>query len=397
MTLPAFSMAYPSLAGDKLLDVLRLIRTQNVGPVTFFQLMRRFGNAGDALAALPGLSIRGGRSKALSAFSKDEAEKEIVASEKFGATMIMYGAPDYPPLLTTIPDPPPVISVLGHTQLWRKDCVGMVGARNASASGCQFAQRLAKDLGDAGLSVVSGLARGIDTFAHKGSFKTGTVAVIAGGIDNIYPPENEALYAQIRENGAIISEQPFGLLPFAGSFPGRNRIIAGMSLGSVVVEASPKSGSLITARLALEYNREVFAVPGSPLDPRSKGCNQLLKQGAIMVESASDILGGIGHLRGQDLQETPNTLYNVDSPVYEEHGLAMARDAIVENLCLSPVSVDGLIERCGISPSNALLILLELELAGRIYRNYDGTMTITHAPAETSHKSMETLHKSMET
>ena len=370
--LPAFSMQHKSLAGEKLIDVLRLIRTQNVGPVTFFQLMRRFGTAAKALEALPELSIRGGRKNALVVYDKNDGEKEITLTEKFGARLIMYGEADYPAILHSIPDAPPVISVLGHAHIWKKDCIGMVGARNASAAGCQFAAKLAKDLGDAGITVVSGLARGIDTFAHKGSLASGTVGVIAGGIDNIYPPENELLYAQIRDSGAIISEQPFGLAPFAGSFPGRNRIIAGMSLGSVVVEASPKSGSLITARLALEYNREVFAVPGSPLDPRSKGCNQLLKQGAIMVEGVSDILQGISHLHNAALGEMPKQNYETPQIDADESALQHARQIILEKLSLTPVSMDELVAQCNLPAQTVLTVLLELELAGKLRRSSGG-------------------------
>ncbi len=383
MMLPAFSMQHKSLAGEKLIDVLRLIRTQNVGPVTFFQLMRRFGTAAKALEVLPELSIRGGRKNPLVAYNKSDAEKEIALTEKFGARLIMYGEADYPAILHSIPDAPPVISVLGHAHIWKKDCIGMVGARNASAAGCQFAAKLAKDLGSAGITVVSGLARGIDTFAHKGSLASGTVGVIAGGIDNIYPPENESLYAQIRESGSIISEQPFGLAPFAGSFPGRNRIIAGMSLGSVVVEASPKSGSLITARLALEYNREVFAVPGSPLDPRSKGCNQLLKQGAVMVETASDILQGINHLRNAALGEMPKAQFELPQTTDDISELEQARRAIIEKLSLTPVCMDELAAQCNLPAQTVLTVLLELELAGHLRRSSGGKVTATNTPSET--------------
>lgn len=363
-------MAYPGLADENPVDALRLIRTPNVGPVTFFQLLRRFGTAADALAALPTLSVKGGRRAPLAAISTAEAEKEIEAAEKFGARLILYGAPDYPKWLTGIADPPPVITVLGHPHLWqKKECIAMVGARNASATGCQFAQRLARELGDAGFTVVSGLARGIDSFVHKGSLATGTVAVIAGGIDNIYPPENQMLYTQIKESGAIISEQPFSALPFSGAFPGRNRIIAGMSLGTVVVEASPKSGSLITARFAVENDREVFAVPGSPLDPRSRGCNYLIKQGANMVEGAGDILQGIAHLRGQAMQEAdaPEYAAPAAAPVSDSE-LDNARHLILEKLSITAVSLDELIEQCGIAASAALTVVLELELAGRIRR-----------------------------
>lgn len=370
MTMRHFAMQYPSLAADNPLDVLRLIRTNNVGPITFFQLIQRFGTAAEALKALPELSLRGGRYKALSACASSDAAKEIDAVRKFGARMILYGAPDYPRMLHAISDPPPILTVLGSPHLWQqKDAIAMVGARNASAAGCQFAAQLARQLGDGGLIVASGLARGIDSFVHKGSLTTGTVAVIAGGIDTIYPPENEALYQQIRDQGAIISEQPFGMAPFSGSFPGRNRIIAGMSLGTVVVEASPKSGSLITARFAMENNREVFAVPGSPLDPRSRGCNQLLRQGAAMVESASDVIHGIAHLRNASLGENPPMRYTPASAAISDSELNNARQQLIEKLGATPVSVDELIDQCQTSAGCVLTVLLELELAGKLRRS----------------------------
>jgi DNA processing protein len=364
-------MNYKSLAHENLIDVLRLIRTQNVGPITFFQLMRRFDSAAEALEALPTMSLRGGRLKALTPISKAEAKKEIDAAENFGAKMILYGAADYPKWLLSIVDAPPILTVSGHTHLWqKKDCIAMVGARNASAVGCQFAQRLARELGENGLIVVSGLARGIDTFVHKGSLAHGTVGVIAGGIDNIYPPENAILFQQMRESGAVISEQPFGALPFSGAFPGRNRIIAGMTLGTVVVEASPKSGSLITARFANENGRDVFAVPGSPLDARAKGCNQLIRQGATMVENVDDILQGIARLRGLAMEEVNSPDYTgAPTESLNESELETARAAIIEKLGVVAVSVDELIAQCNVSASAALTILLELELAGKIRRS----------------------------
>jgi DNA processing protein len=365
-------MTLPSLANENLLDVLQLIRTLNVGPITFFDLIKRFGTAKKALAALPELSRRGGSKIGLVPFLREMAEKEFAACEKFGAQMIMYGSPDYPALLLNIPDPPPVITVRGDMKIWQdKTIVAMVGARNASAAGCQLAQKLAKELGQKDTIVISGLARGIDTYAHKGSLNSGTIAVIAGGIDNIYPPENAQLYQQIFEQGAVISEQPFGSVPFAGSFPGRNRIIAGISMGTVVVEAAPKSGSLITARFAMENNREVFAVPGSPLDPRSKGCNQLIKQGAIMAESAEDILDGIAHMRGLKFFEMPPAKYaNVPavSSVREDE-LAELRTKVLDKLSAYAVAIDELIEQCDSSAAAMQIVLLELELAGRAKRS----------------------------
>ena len=376
-----YPMQHPSLAKENFVDVLRLVRTLNVGPITFFYLIQRFGTAAEALAALPDLSMRGGRKNPLTACPRDIVLKEMEMTAKFGGQFVMYGSPQYPALLHNICDAPPIITVLGHAHLWQqKDVVAIVGSRNASANGCQFAQRLAKELGENGLSVSSGLARGIDTYAHKGSLASGTIGVIAGGIDNIYPPENEMLYKQLRESGAIISEQPFGGLPYSGAFPGRNRIIAGMSLGTVVVEASPKSGSLITARFAVENNREVFAVPGSPLDPRSKGCNQLIKQGATMVESVGDILAGLTHLRHKKLKEADSKPYLQNSEIAKvsDAEVEQMRQSIINKLGLTAVSVDELIEQCGTTAPVVLTVLLELELAGRLRRSSGNKVYLTH-------------------
>ncbi len=364
-------MNFPSLAEENLLDVLQLIRTLNVGPITFFNLIQRFGTAKKALAALPELSRRGGSKIGLVPFLREMAEKEIENCYKFGAKMAMYGSPDYPELLLNIPDPPPVITIRGDTGFWKnKTLIAMVGARNSSAGGCQLAQKIAKELGDKEVVVVSGLARGIDSFVHKGALATGTVGVIAGGIDNVYPPENSGLYQQVFEQGAVISEQPFGGLPYAGSFPSRNRIIAGMSAGTVVVEAAIKSGSLITARLALENGREVMAIPGTPLDPRSKGCNQLIKQGATMVESANDILEVIANIRRMKLFETQASLYaNIPPAAYvDESELLELRKKIIDKLSAYAVAIDELIEQCDTSAAAMQIILLELELAGKARR-----------------------------
>lgn len=375
MSLPAFAMQHASLAGDKLEDVLQLIRTQNVGPVTFFQLIARYGSAAEALRALPELSKRGGRKKPLVAAPRTKIEKEIARTQKFGAKLVMYGEADYPPLLHSIEDPPPVLALHGNAALLKRDAVGMVGARNASAHGCQFAQRLARELVRSQLVVTSGLARGIDSFAHKGALEGGTVGVIAGGIDTIYPPENKPLYKAMAEQGLIISEQPLGQLPFAGSFPGRNRIIAGMSLATVVVEAAPKSGSLITARLAGEYNREVLAVPGSPMDPRSRGCNWLLKQGAMMAESAADVTEAISHLRHAKLGERTAMQYETQPAASSD--VEKARALIQKMLGVTPVSVDTLAEQTNMPAAAMMAALLELELAGIIQRHAGGMVTIT--------------------
>ncbi len=365
-----FTASKPSLAHMPVLDILRLIRSTNVGAVTFFQLIERYGTAAKALEQLPELSARGGRKQPLVPYPKSQAETEIEKVATHGARMVAYGSADYPRLLMTIDDPPPLLTIMGHAHWWSgNQLVAMVGARNASANGCNFAGTLARELGEHGLVVVSGLARGIDTFAHKGALKSGTVAVVAGGIDQIYPPENKQLFAEIAERGAIISEQPFGQAPFHSSFPSRNRIIAGMTLGTVVVEAALKSGSLITARNALDYHREVFAVPGSPMDPRAKGCNQLIRDGATMVESAHDVINQLHHIPAATLNETSTVTYTPQIIEPNEAELHVARASIIEKLGINPVSVDELLSQCHVSLGVALTIMLELELAGRLTRH----------------------------
>lgn len=373
------------LTHDNLIDILRLLRTPTIGPVTFFSLLRRFGTAASALEALPELAHRGGRKQALTLATPQQAQAEIEATEKFGARLVVYGAPDYPALLLNVPDAPPVITVHGNTGMWQnRDTIAIVGARNASAHGCQFAGILSRDLGQQSFTTISGLARGIDAYAHKGSLPTGTVAVIAGGIDTIYPPQNEKLYAQLRESGAIISEQAFGALPFAGSFPGRNRIIAGMSLGTVVVEAAPRSGSLITARYASDYGREVFAVPGSPLDPRAKGCNQLLKEGATMVESAQDIINALSPFRKiPQVEEAPATFTQPEKTLpANDADMHEIRRQLLDKLGTTAVSVDELIEQCDTSAQGVLTILLELELAGKLKRTAGNKVSLTPSMEE---------------
>ncbi len=371
-------MQYPSLANDSLVDILRLIRTPNVGPITFFQLIMRFGSASEALAALPNLSIRGGRKQALKIPSKNEAEQEIEAVEKFGARFVRYGEADYPTLLQYISDAPPLLCIKGKIEAYKNHpMVAMVGSRNASANSCQFAQKLAREVGSSGINVVSGLARGIDSFAHKGALAKGTIAVIAGGIDNIYPPENAALYSEIQQNGVVISEQPFGQIPFAGAFPSRNRIIAGMSHATLVVEASPKSGSLITARLALEYNRELMAVPGSPLDPRAKGCNQLIKQGAHVAEEAADIVQVVNAGKMQLSLREP-TPASFAAATISETEVANAHNILLNKLSPSAVSIDELVEQCDLSVAVVQAALLELELAGKIRRVVGGKVALVY-------------------
>lgn len=352
------------------LDWLRLIRAENVGPRTFRSLINEFGTAARALAHLPDLARRGGRS-VLNIPGEDEARAEMAAAARVGVRFIALGEHDYPPLLRETGDAPPLLAVRGQADALTRPAVAIVGSRNASAAGSRFASVLARDLGEAGFVVVSGLARGIDSAAHRASVESGTIAVLAGGADRIYPPENTELASRIVENGATVSEMPMNWEPRARDFPRRNRIIAGMALGVVVVEAAERSGSLITARLANEIGREVFAVPGSPVDPRSTGTNRLIRDGATLVTSVADIVEVLAPIMGrndpgQGWREPPA----VDPPSAEP-GLAgdELRSRVVELLSPTPVSIDEL-ARAARAPAGAIhTVLLELELAGRIERH----------------------------
>ncbi len=282
-----------ALSAAQRLDWLRLIRSENVGPRTFRTLINHYGGAQAALSALPALARRGGKTS-VRICSEAEAERELKEAERIGVRFVALGEAEYPAALQTIYDPPPLLAVRGRTPIFMDPIVSMVGARNASAVGIKFAEKLARDLGEAGFVVASGLARGIDAAAHRSTLTTGTIAVLAGGQARIYPREHEPLAAQIADMGALISEMPITWEPRAQDFPRRNRLISGLALGVVVVEAACRSGSLITARRALDQGREVFAVPGSPLDPRSEGTNGLLKDGATLVTEAADVINALG-------------------------------------------------------------------------------------------------------
>lgn len=356
------------LTDGERLDWLRLARSETVGPRTFFALLQRFGSVGPALDAAPELSRRGGRSIRMA--SADDAEREIEALEAIGGRLIAWCEADYPEALAAIYDPPPVITVRGNAAVAGGRCIAVVGARNASAAGRRIAREISAGLGAAGLVVASGLARGIDGAAHEAALETGTVAVMAGGLDSVYPPEHEELFAAIVERGAAISEQPPGTTPTARHFPPRNRLISGLALGIVVVEAALRSGSLITARMALEQGREVFAVPGSPLDPRCRGANGLLRQGAALTESADDVIVALeGVVRPAFHEPIFDANDNESHVIGDESGLAKARADIVEKLGLTPVTVDELVRECQFSASVAMTVLLELELAGRLERH----------------------------
>ncbi len=377
------------------IDRFRLARTEGVGPVTYRRLLRRYVSAAEALDALPGLAQAGGRTSGPSIPSAAALQREIDQLHRRGARLVFLDTPAYPPLLALLDDAPPVIAVQGDLACLRQRAIALVGARNASANGQRMAETLGRELADAGLVVVSGLARGIDAAAHRGALAASTaggktIAAIAGGLNVPYPPEHDDLQARIAEAGAVIAEAPLGTAPQARHFPRRNRIIAGLSLGVVVVEAALRSGSLITARLAQEHGRELFAVPGSPLDPRARGSNDLIRQGAQLTESAADVLANLpDHPSRQGIARDPlfaegrtsdpafATPYahpgglsepdpNAAEPQESPAELRRAHSQIIELLGPSPSLVDDLIRRCQFSAAAVMAVLLELELAGRV-------------------------------
>jgi DNA processing protein len=351
---------------------LRLIRSDNIGPVTYFQLLARFGSAQAAIDAIPDLAARGGgRAPRLAA--KAEIEREMEKVDTLGARYLFLGQGLYPPLLAELETAPPALIVKGDLNLLDKMSVALVGARNASAAACRFARQLARTLGMAGTVVVSGLARGVDSAAHDGALDTGTIAVVAGGIDVVYPPENEARQAAIAERGVLVAEQPPGVEPRARHFPYRNRIIAGLTHGTVVIEAAPKSGSLITARHAAEFGREVMAVPGSPLDPRAQGCNLLIREGATLVQTAEDVLEALSPLSRRPFRQRELD-YAAAGPSADAD--AAARTAIGDLLGPTPVEIDELIRQSGLTPAMVQTVLLELELAGRLERHAGGKVSL---------------------
>lgn len=355
------------------IDWLRLIRTEGIGPVTFHRLLDQFGSARAALDALPDLARRGGRKAPLKPATEAAAKKELEIADRAGAVMIAYPEPLYPTALSAIEDAPPLLFAFGDTALLREDRprIAMVGARNASINGSRFANRLAADLGQAGQIVVSGMARGIDAAAHDGALATGTIAVLGGGIDVIYPRENRDLYARLKTDALILSEAPLGMEPLARHFPRRNRIISGLSTGVVVVEATAKSGSLITARMAAEQGRDIFAVPGSPAEPRAAGPNALIRDGAVLVRDARDILdelqadrlgrSGLREQRSFDFDAAPKAVKpdDVDDAL---------RARVADALTVTPVDMDALLDHIGAAPALVATVLLELELAGRLAR-----------------------------
>jgi DNA processing protein len=355
------------------IDWLRLIRSDNVGPRTFRSLINHFGNARTALERLPELAKRGGAARPGRIYSEDEARRELAASKKLGIDWVAPGEAGYPPRLADIDDAPPLLGIRGARDTLMRPMIAIVGSRNASGAGLKFADKLARDLGDAGFVIASGLARGIDQAAHRAAIDNGTVAVLAGGHDKVYPPEHLDLHFAILESGAAISELPLGHVPRARDFPRRNRLISGLALGVAVIEAAHRSGSLITARIAAEQGREVFAVPGSPLDPRAAGTNDLIKQGAMLITEAADIISAV-----QPIMERPIIL-----PSREPDGTAFYHDPdssdrarIVDLLGPSPVGIDDLIRLSGAKAPVVRTVLLELELAGRLERHGGGLVSL---------------------
>ena len=371
-------------AGKRLNDAqrlawLRLIRSENVGPATFRALVNQFGGAQNAIEALPTLSRRGGRAQDIRLCSVTEAEAELEAADRIGAHLVALGEDGYPAALAQVDAPAPLIYVKGQLALADIPIVAIVGARNGSAVGQKFTRQIASALGLEGFVVASGLARGIDTAAHNAALEHGTIAVVAGGIDIIYPPENAALQNAIGERGLLLSERAPGFSPRGKDFPRRNRLISGIALGVVVVEAAERSGSLITARLAGEQGREVFAVPGSPLDPRAAGTNNLLKQGATLVTDVSDILDTLAPILGRptpapiELASSDETLTPAPLPDIGQ----TERDRVIEALGPSPVDIDELIRATGLAARKVHIVLLELDLAGRLQRHGQQLVSLT--------------------
>lgn len=398
-------MAGIDLDDRQRLDWLRLIRSESIGPRTFRSLLNRFGGAAAALDALPDLARQAGRSLKLCGIA--DAERELIALRKLGGRFVALGEPGYPRPLQAIDSAPPMLAVLGASDVILRHCVALVGSRNASAAGQKFTARLAHDLGDAGFVVVSGLARGIDTSAHEASVATGTVAVLAGGLDEIYPPQNLPLLQRLLERGAAISEMPLGWGPRGRDFPRRNRLVSGLSLGTVVVEAARKSGSLITARFANEQGRLVFAVPGSPLDPRAEGGNHLIREGAILISEATHVIEALLPLREQNQGfEAAAGVWNGENgggthalwdeldlpdvrpaarsemPLEPPPGVfapvastGSDRDRLLALLGVAPISIDDLVRSSGQAARDVSRLLLEMELAGDVARQPGGLLS----------------------
>ncbi len=385
---PRSAVIAPGAGPGERLAWLRLARSRRVGPATFLKLMRLHGSAGAALEALPAMAAEAGETD-YRCRSAADAKAELDAGARIGARLACLGEAHYPAALAGIADPPPVLWMLGDPALAARPSVALVGARNASSMGLRMAARLARELGEAGLAIVSGLARGIDAAAHKAALETGTVAVVAGGVDVVYPPENADLARDLARAGLIVSEMPMGLQPQARHFPRRNRIVAGLSEAVIVVEAAARSGSLITAREALDQGREVMAVPGHPIDPRASGCNMLIRDGAVLVRGADDVLAALDRpvpqrkvptagltarpVAGGPVPAAAMAAATAGDPP-PASGAALA-DMVLSLLGPAPVPEDMLIRQTGQSTARVLEILAELDLEGRIERHAGGLVS----------------------
>jgi DNA processing protein len=363
------------LTDEQRRDWLRLIRSENVGPRTFRALVNHYGSAREALNALPDLARRGGAERPGRIFTAAEAEREIEAARRLGVSYVALGEPTYPARLRMIDDPPPLVGVRGRIDALTRPMLAIVGSRNASGAGAKFAGLLARDLAQSGFVIASGLARGIDAAAHRASLQSGTVAVLAGGHNRIYPPDHLDLLRDLLEHGVAITEMPFDWEPRARDFPRRNRLISGLSLGVVIVEAARRSGSLITARMALEQGREVFAVPGSPLDPRAEGTNGLIKQGATVVTEAADLLAVLQPILGRTPEE-PAREPDADRPDPSGEPGQDERRRVRDLLSPTPTDIDDLIRLSGARPAVVRTVLLELEIAGRLERHAGGRVSL---------------------
>ena len=371
----------PTLDEKERLDWLQLIRTPSIGPITFHRLIARYGSAAKALAALPDLSTKAGRARPLRAASRETAEAELDDAEMQGVRIIATCEDAYPAPLRAIADPPPLIFLRGHAALFEKPAIAIIGARNASGVGRKMARSLAAELGEAGVVVVSGLARGIDGAAHAAALSTGTIAVVAGGVDVIYPPEHAELTEDIGRDGAVMSECPLRMQPTARDFPKRNRLISGLSRGIIVVEAAARSGTLITARFALEQGREVFAVPGSPLDPRCQGANRLIRDGATLIENAQDVLDVLAE-QDRGARDDRRDLFDWAGAREEKAGepnraaLDALRSEILEALSYTPQHRDELLRELGAPAGLFADALLELVLTGSAEEHSGGRFSL---------------------
>ena len=388
-----FSFSYrknESLDEKERLNWLRLIRTERIGPISFYKMLETYGTATRALEAIPEITAKSGKKSRMRIPSDRDIDRELKAIEKYGARLITAADPDYPLPLGAIDDAPPVICVMGDIILAQRNCVGIVGSRNASHNGRNFAKKLARDIGKQDITVASGLARGIDTAAHKGSLETGTIAVVAGGLNHIYPQENTDLFKAIAAQGLVIAENPMGTAPRAQDFPRRNRIVSGLSSGVVVVEANERSGSLITARLAAEQGRDVYAVPGHPLDPRASGTNRLIRDGALLIRSAADVLDDLQNFAGHDLHapkrnytiqtgtdhsdtqtdipQNQNTDTSTPSQPPSPSADTDVKALLLDVLSFTPTAIDELIQTHKITAPAMQIAILELEITGDIER-----------------------------